>query len=47
MAGTESKERVAVTAAYPNTKWASRVKKMSDSQVTAVYLRLKKQGKVA
>ena len=46
MAGTESKEREAVKAAYPSRKWATRVKNMSDAQVLAVYLRLKSQGKV-
>lgn len=44
--GTESREREAVKAAYPSGKWASKVTKMSDQQVTAVYLRLKAQGKV-
>jgi hypothetical protein len=45
--GTESKEREAVKAAYPHsTKWATKVSRMSDQQVTAVYLRFKSQGKV-
>lgn len=46
MAGTESKEREAVKAAYPSRKWATKVSKMDDQQVIAVYLRLKSQGKV-
>lgn len=46
MAGTNIPERIAVTAAYSGPKWAERVRKMSDDQVIAVYLRLKKQGKV-
>lgn len=43
---TESKEREALKAAYPGRQWLQKVAKMSDAQVTAVYLRLKKQGKV-
>lgn len=46
MAGTESKEREAVKAAYPSQKWITKVSKMSDAQVIAVYMRLKAQGKV-
>lgn len=46
MAGTNSKEREAVKAAYPSRKWETKVDHMSDDQVTAVYLRLKLQGKV-
>lgn len=29
-----------------NASWADKVKKMSDSQVTAVYLRMKNDGKI-
>lgn len=53
MAGTESAQREAVKGAYrnlngqPAPKWATKVNHMTDEQVTAVYLRLKKQGKVA
>lgn len=39
-------EREQLKKAYPNKKWAEKVNKMSDSQVAAVYLRLKQQGKV-
>lgn len=46
MPGTNSPEREAVKAAYSSQKWAHRVDQMSDSQVIAVYMRLKKQGKV-
>lgn len=46
MAGTESKERQAVAAAYNGPKWANKVRDMSDSQIIAVYMRLKLQGKV-
>lgn len=38
--------REAVKKAYPNRKWATRVDKMTDAQVVAVYFRLQKQGKV-
>lgn len=41
-----SKKREALLAAYPGDSWKYKVKKMSDSQVTAVYLRLKGQGKI-
>lgn len=43
---TESKERLAVSQAYPGEKWAQKVKNMSDTQITAVYLRLKTQGRI-
>lgn len=46
MQKTETRERVAVRAAYPGERWSKRVNNMSDSQITAVYLRLKSQGKV-
>jgi hypothetical protein len=52
MAGTESKEREAVKRAYkgldgkPAPKWAKQVAEMSDQQVIAVYMRLKKQNKI-
>lgn len=37
-------ERNALANAYPGRAWKDKVKKMSDSQVTAIYLRLKQQG---
>lgn len=40
------KEREALKQAYPSKRWADKVKKMPDDQVVAVYLRLKKQGKI-
>lgn len=40
----ESPERLFLMDAYPNAKWRTRVRRMSDAQVTAVYLRLKQQG---
>jgi len=41
-----NQERELLKKAYPSKKWAEKVNKMSDSQVAAVYLRLKSQGKV-
>lgn len=32
--------------AYPSPKWAKKVDKMSESQVVAVLMRLKAQGKL-
>lgn len=31
---------------YPSKKWAERVDNMPESQVAAIYLRLKNQGKI-
>jgi hypothetical protein len=40
-------QRELVKKAYPHSKaWASRVDKMPDAQVTAVFLRLKSKGKI-
>lgn len=42
-----NKERELLKLAYPKSKkWADKVNKMPDSQVVAVYLRLKSQGKL-
>ncbi len=48
-----SKKREALMTAYKsprgggiNKSWADKVKQMSDAQVTAVYLRMKGQGKI-
>lgn len=38
--------RELVKGAYPGKTWATKVDKMSDSQVFAVYARLKSQGKI-
>ena len=46
MAGTESKEREALKKAYSSVSWQEKVKKMSDQQVQAVYLRLKRANKI-
>lgn len=37
-------KRQAVADAYPGPRWAKKVEAMSDEQVVAVYLRLKKKG---
>lgn len=39
-------EREALKTVYPNPSWALKVKKMSDAQAVAVYLRLKMQNKL-
>lgn len=38
--------REALKGAYSGPAWLKRVDKMPESQVTAVYLRLKSQGKI-
>lgn len=43
---TMQQKREALKGAYPGEKWQSKVAKMPESQVTAVYLNLKAQGKV-
>lgn len=40
------RKRLAVSTAYPGPTWARKVQRMTEQQVVAVYLRLKKQGKV-
>lgn len=42
------KKREALKGAYPNAgqKWHEKIDNMTDDQVTAMYLRLKNQGKV-
>ena len=42
---TEQK-RVALLSAYPGPKWVEKVKKMSEQQVIATYLRLQRAGKI-
>lgn len=39
-------EREQLKKAYPSRRWWAKVDKMSDSQVVAVYMRLRLQGKV-
>lgn len=43
---SENQKREALLTAYPSQKWWDKVKKMPDSQVVAIYLNLKSQGKV-
>ena len=44
---TPQQMRLELIAAYPlSDKWRRRVERMEDDQVTAIYLRLKKEGKV-
>lgn len=40
------RKREALIAAYPGPKWRRKVIAMTESQVIAVYMRLKNQGKV-
>ena len=43
----DARKREALKAAYPTSKrWATKVNNMTETQVTAIYLRLKSQGKV-
>lgn len=44
--GDASTEREAVKAAYPSDSWKEKVDKMSPAQVTAIYLRLRAEGKL-
>lgn len=39
-------KRAAITRVYPGDTWQERVEKMSDSQVSAIYLRLLDKGKL-
>jgi hypothetical protein len=39
-------QREAVKGAYSGDKWLKKVASMSDSQITAIYLRLKAEGKI-
>lgn len=39
-------EREELKKAYPSDSWASKVDKMSPTQVSAIYIRLKSQGKL-
>lgn len=40
-------EREAIKSAYPySEKWAERVDKMSSAQVSAVYIRMRSEGKL-
>lgn len=39
-------QREQLKALYPSYTWRNKVAKMSDSQVAAIYLRMKKEGKI-
>lgn len=41
-----ARKRLVVSQAYPGTRWQERVKKMPDSQIIALYFRLKAKGKI-
>lgn len=40
------RKKEAVKAAYPGPKWSEKVDKMSEGQIIAVFMRLKKQNKI-
>lgn len=44
MAESISHQRESIKQVYP--KWASKVNKMPDAQVTAIYFSLKQRGKI-
>jgi len=40
-------EKELVKQAYPHSKtWATKVERMPDHQITAIFLRLKREGKI-
>lgn len=43
---TVQEERTALASVYPGRAWSEKVRRMPDSQVTAIYLRFKQQGKI-
>ena len=43
----EPNKREVLKRLYRSDKWARRVDGMTDDQVTAIYLRLKSQGKIS
>jgi hypothetical protein len=43
---TNVQQRKLVLEAYSSDKWAHKVSKMSDSQVTAIFLSLMRRGKI-
>lgn len=38
--------RAWVTSVYPNNTWAEKVRNMSDEQVTAMFIKFQRQGKI-
>jgi hypothetical protein len=43
---TNSREREMVKQAYPSKNWTRKVNEMSDTQVYAIYLRFRREGKI-
>ena len=41
-----NQQKEALLAVYPGEAWKQRVQKMTTAQITAIYLRLKGQGKI-
>ena len=41
-----TKKREALLGAYDGLKWADKVKRMTDQQIVAIYLRLKAQNQL-
>jgi len=41
-----NQEREELKKVYPNPRWKEKVDKMSPDQVTAIYIRLRSQGKL-
>ena len=41
-----NQEREALKKAYPSKRWAEKVDRMSEAQITAIYIRLRAQGKL-
>ena len=39
-------EREAIKKAYPGPKWATKVNRMAQPQIHAIFVRLRKQGKI-
>lgn len=42
----DRQQREELKKAYPSQRWAEKVDKMSAQQVTAIYIRLRAQGKL-
>lgn len=42
----QKQHKEALLAVYPGDAWRQRVQKMTAAQITAIYLRLKGQGKI-
>lgn len=40
------RKRELVAGAYPTEAWKTKVKKMPDNQIVAIFIRLRRQGKI-